>query len=467
MNQPEKTKAELLEELTTLRQRIEEIERAELQTARERLGSNLMDEEVLSDFLLTRDGIIIDLSEELAHRVGYQVDELIGQPVLPLVAPESRQTAMDSMNKSVVEPYRAFILHKDGSKIHLEAMARDIEIDDCQIRVIALRDISEYDTLVQALIKSEELFSVAFHTSPDSININRFSDGLYIEINQGFTEITGYTTEDVVGRTSLELNIWDDPADRERLVKGLTEHGVVTNLEAVFRMKDGQTRVGLMSARIIELGDVPHILSVTRDISLRKAAEEKIEDLNQELLTAYDETLAGWSQALNLRDPNTDTHSQRVVDLTLKLGRAVGIPDEELVHVRRGVLLHDIGKMGVPDNILLKPGPLTEQEWAIMHQHPTFAHQMLSAIPFLANAIDIPYCHHERWDGTGYPRRMQGDEIPLAARVFTVIDNYDALLSERTYRPAWDHDEVLAYIQEQAGKVFDPEIARIFLKMDV
>ncbi len=230
-------------------------------------------------------------------------------------------------------------------------------------------------------------------------------------------------------------------------------------------MKDGRTRVGLMSARIIELAGVPHILSVTRDISRRKAAEEKVESLHQELLAAYDETLAGWSRALNLRDPNTGIHSERVVELTLRLAEAAGIPEEDLVHVRRGVLLHDIGKMGVPDSILLKPGPLTDEEWEVMRHHPVLAEQLLSTIPFLEQTIDIPYCHHERWDGAGYPRGLKRDQIPLAARVFMIVDNYDALLSERTYRPAWEHDEVIGYIRQQAGRVFDPELVKLFLQI--
>jgi len=135
------------------------------------------------------------------------------------------------------------------------------------------------------------------------------------------------------------------------------------------------------------------------------------------------------------------------------------------VHVRRGVLLHDIGKMGIPDSILLKPGSLTDEEWEIMRQHPVLAQQMLSAIPFLERAVDIPYCHHERWDGTGYPQGLKMDEIPLAARAFMIVDNYDALLSERTYRPAWAHDEVIGYLRQQANRIFDPELVELFLQI--
>jgi putative nucleotidyltransferase with HDIG domain len=199
------------------------------------------------------------------------------------------------------------------------------------------------------------------------------------------------------------------------------------------------------------------------DITERKKAEQQVQALNFELLIAYDETLEGWSRALNLRDPNTDGHSKRVVDVTVNLAREVGIPESELIHVRRGAILHDIGKMGIPDYILLKPGVLTEEEWRIMRLHPVFAYEMLSNIPFLRPSLDIPYSHHEKWDGSGYPRRLKGVEIPLAARVFAVVDTFDALTSDRSYRHAWKREDALLHIHDQAGLQFDPDIVEIFL----
>jgi putative nucleotidyltransferase with HDIG domain len=145
------------------------------------------------------------------------------------------------------------------------------------------------------------------------------------------------------------------------------------------------------------------------------------------------------------------------------LARALGVEGETLLHVRRGALLHDIGKMGVPDAILLKPGPLTEEEWVIMRKHPTYAFEMLSPIAYLKPALDIPYCHHEKWDGTGYPRGLKGEEIPLSARAFAVIDVWDALRSDRPYRPRWAEEEVLEHIHEQTGKHFDPRVVEAFL----
>jgi len=186
---------------------------------------------------------------------------------------------------------------------------------------------------------------------------------------------------------------------------------------------------------------------------------------NAELMMAYNDTLEGWSAALDLRDKETEGHSQRVVELTLILAQAMGISDAELVHIRRGALLHDIGKMGVPDSILLKPGTLTEEEWQIKLKHPEYAYQMLSPIAYLRPALDIPYCHHEKWDGSGYPRGLKGEQIPLAARIFALVDVWDALRSDRPYRPAWTDEEALKFIRDQSGIHFDPEVVEIFFHL--
>jgi putative nucleotidyltransferase with HDIG domain len=186
---------------------------------------------------------------------------------------------------------------------------------------------------------------------------------------------------------------------------------------------------------------------------------------NMELTLAYDATIAGWSRAMDLRDKETEGHTQRVTDLTLQLARAMNIRDSELKHIRHGALLHDIGKMGIPDSILLKEGELTEEEWETMRKHPQFAYQMLSSIQYLQPALDIPYCHHEKWDGSGYPRGLKGEEIPIAARIFAVADVWDAITSDRPYRKRWSRAKAIAHIQEQAGKYFDPRIVDVFLKM--
>lgn len=191
---------------------------------------------------------------------------------------------------------------------------------------------------------------------------------------------------------------------------------------------------------------------------------EQLQRSNQELQVSYDSTLVGWSRALELRDQETRGHSERVTDMTLRLAAAMGMPQRELGDVRRGALLHDIGKMGLPDHILFKPGPLTKDEWEIMRHHPVWSYQLLASIPYLNNALDIPYCHHERWDGSGYPRGLIGDQIPLAARIFAVVDVYDALCSRRPYREAWSPQRAITYISDQAGVEFDPDVVQVFVE---
>ncbi len=184
---------------------------------------------------------------------------------------------------------------------------------------------------------------------------------------------------------------------------------------------------------------------------------------NADLAIAYEATIEGWSRALDLRDKETEGHTERVTDTTLKLARSMGLSETELVHIRRGALLHDIGKMAIPDSILLKPGPLDDREWEIMRRHPVRAFELLSPIAYLRPALDIPYCHHEHWDGTGYPRGLIGELIPLAARLFAVVDVWDALMSDRPYRERWPADKVLEHIRSKAGTHFDPAAVKAFL----
>ena len=187
--------------------------------------------------------------------------------------------------------------------------------------------------------------------------------------------------------------------------------------------------------------------------------------LNSELLQAYESTLEGWSRALDLRDEETQGHSQRVTDLAVRLARAAAMTEEQVHYVRWGALLHDIGKMGIPDAVLLKPGKLDDEEWRLMRLHPVYAYNLLAPITFLHPALDSPYCHHEKWDGTGYPRGLRGEDIPLAARLFAVIDIWDALRTDRPYRPAWPEEKVRAHLRSLAGSHLDPAAVDLFFRV--
>lgn len=209
--------------------------------------------------------------------------------------------------------------------------------------------------------------------------------------------------------------------------------------------------------------DLSYVLSFQVSLAIANAQlYKKAQDAILDLTQAYDATLEGWSRVLDMRDHVTDKHTHRVADLTVALAERMGIPKSELGHIRRGALLHDIGKMAIPDAILQKDSELSESEQRIMQTHPAKALQILSQIGYLVPAMDIPYCHHERWDGTGYPRGLKGEAIPLAARLFAVVDVFDALTSDRPYRKAWSKEKALEYLQEQSGKHFFPEAVQAF-----
>jgi putative two-component system response regulator len=209
------------------------------------------------------------------------------------------------------------------------------------------------------------------------------------------------------------------------------------------------------------------VQSIVRLNRYRKLHESRreIESAYNALRSAYDTTIAGWSRALDLRDQETEGHSQRVTEMTVRMAHALGLPESEIVQVRRGALLHDVGKLGIPDAILHKPGKLTDEEWVVMRKHPEYAYEWLHPIEYLRPALDIPYCHHEKWDGSGYPRKLKGTAIPLAARIFAFADVWDALRSDRPYRAGWPVDQVRDHIAGLAGNHFDPDLTPIFLAL--
>jgi putative nucleotidyltransferase with HDIG domain len=205
------------------------------------------------------------------------------------------------------------------------------------------------------------------------------------------------------------------------------------------------------------------VVSLTSLILAAAVSERK--EAQAKLSVAYDQALEGWSKTLDLRDKEIEGHAQRVAVLAVKLAEAVGLSGQQLINIRRGALLHDIGKMALPDNVLFKHGELTNEEREIVKKHTVYAHNLLLDIPYFKDSMDIPYCHHEKWDGTGYPRGLKGAEIPLSARIFTIVDVWDALHSDRPYRAAWTDEEVLEHIVSLSGKDFDPELLDKFLAL--
>ncbi len=236
---------------------------------------------------------------------------------------------------------------------------------------------------------------------------------------------------------------------------------------------NGQIKIGAMIIAVklpreINLEEIKLLSSITEMAGIavhRIRLFEKLKASEAALVEAYDETIQGWAAALELRDQETEGHSERVTEMTLALAQQLDFSEEQLTHIYRGSLLHDIGKMGVSDTILLKPGPLDDREWEIMRRHPIYAYEVLVPIAYLKPALNIPYCHHEKYDGSGYPRGLKGKQIPLPARIFAVVDVYDALTSDRPYRKAWSRKEALEHIKKVSGTHFDPQVVELFLDL--
>ena len=264
------------------------------------------------------------------------------------------------------------------------------------------------------------------------------------------------------GRYAISADIQQDP-DLEYWRPLANAYGL--RASAAFPLRINGEVIGLLCCAVespLQMSDEEiNLLTAYADdlaFAIEASAHERaLVAQSQALVEAYDTTLAGWSAALDMRDRETDGHSRRVTEMAVALAEKIGITDEELVHIRRGALLHDIGKIGIPDRILHKQGPLNEEEWAVMRQHPTRAYELLQSIAYLQPALAIPFCHHERWDGTGYPRGLKGEEIPLAARIFAVVDVWDALLSHRPYRVGWpiEQQQAAGYRQRLGGLTFE------------
>jgi PAS domain S-box-containing protein len=278
------------------------------------------------------------------------------------------------------------------------------------------------------------------------------------------------------GRAALERRLilvpdLEELPDEPARTAMLHSEGFISQA-AVPLLSKGQVKGVLEVFHRVRLDPEPEWLSYLETMAEQAAIAidnavlfEDLQRSNVELTLAYDATIEGWSHALDLRDRETEGHTRRVMDATLRMARIVGIPESDLVHIRRGCLLHDIGKMAIPDGILLKPGPLSEEEWTIMRRHPSFAFELLSPITFLRPTMDIPYCHHEKFDGSGYPRGLKGEQIPLSARIFSLVDVWDALRSDRPYRKAWPDERIREHMLSLEGKHFDPDILRPFLDL--
>lgn len=315
------------------------------------------------------------------------------------------------------------------------------------------------------LLAERARFQRLTELSPDGIII--MNNHLRVVFaNQAMRPLLGLDRdESLVGRHLNDFAAGYEQLTALRFLQGVLEdEGAPQRLETIFLRKNGYPLPVELSAARVQWGPDAAIQVIVRDIRERKRSELQIQQANHELIQAYDATLEAWVHALDLRDREAIGHTARVTALALKLATQIGIEGEMLAHIRRGALLHDIGKIGIPDGVLHKTGPLTAADTTIMQAHPEFARMLLEPIEYLRPAIDIPYCHHEKWDGSGYPRGLAGEAIPLAARVFVVADVWDALMRGRAWRPALGFFEACDVMRDELGQTFDPVIGAVFLE---
>lgn len=328
------------------------------------------------------------------------------------------------------------------------------------------RAILNQERMQQALAESEAQFRLLAENSYDMIT-RHDPEMVILYISPACRILLGYEPGELIGQ-SIYLLIHPEDAGqiREKLARSPFSECTKT-LQYRARHKNGGYIWLETTAKTIydENNTIVEYQATSRDISERMRAESARQRALEDLREAYDRTIEGWVIALDLRDRETEGHTKRVTEMAVNLARELNCSSEDIVNIRRGALLHDMGKMGIPDEILQKPGPLSEAEWEVMRKHPQYAYQMLYNISYLEQALIIPYYHHERWDGSGYPHGLQGEAIPLFARLFAIVDVWDALSSDRPYRKRLPPEDVIRYLEEQAGKLFDPRIVETFLKM--
>jgi PAS domain S-box-containing protein/putative nucleotidyltransferase with HDIG domain len=455
-------------------------------------------------------GEIIEVNKSITEMLGYSSEELIGKKVqdagILTHIKDFNETILELIKTGLIDYEDVLTNTRDGQFLHTDIYLVDrARLIQCNIRDISDRILTEdkvkrdleklaalrqIDTAILGSLDLHVTLNVLLEQTMKQLHVdaacvllfNPHDQMLEYAMGHGFHKkrITisrirfgqGYAGRVAMERKTIAIPSIDNTHDDIIPWHLIEEEGFKAYIGVPLIAK-GQVKGVLEIFNRTPLDPDMEWLEFTETLAGQAAialdSAELFEQLarsNSELLTAYDTTIEGWSRALDYRDKETEGHSIRVTKIAVRVCKAIGMSDEELVHVRRGALLHDIGKLGVPDGILLKPGALTDEEFAVIKKHPDIAFKLLSPIAFLRPAMDIPYCHHEKWDGSGYPRGLKGEEIPLAARIFSVVDVWDALRSDRPYRVARPEEDVRVYILSQAGSHFDPKIVDVFLSME-
>jgi PAS domain S-box-containing protein len=419
------------------------------------------------------EGACLYVSPACYTLLGYEPNELLGRLPLEYIHPEDLTGPVKAMNllqsQDTVTNVNYRAQRKDGGISWLESSYRAIR--DPQTSAIVeihstTRDVTARRKAEDEVRANEDRFRSLVQNSYEIILVLS-ADRRIIYESPSTTRILGYRPGVLTEQSPLSFIHPDDLPIVERGFGLISERFQIPRTIEFRARRANDTWIYLeaLGTNLLDNPAVNGIVVTLRDISERKRSEVALQTAHDDLSQAYEATIEGWSRALDLRDHETEGHTQRVAEMTVQLASAIGISESEWIHIRRGALLHDIGKMAIPDEILLKPAKLTDAEWVVMRRHPQYAFDMLHPITYLRPALDIPYSHHEKWNGTGYPLQLKGEAIPLSARLFAIVDVWDALCSDRPYRKACSHAETLAYIREQTNEHFDPHIVEVFLEL--
>ena len=419
------------------------------------------------------DSTLLFVNQAYCKTFNADEQELLGKKYIMFLPESQRQEEFEWINnitnENPIQTKEYEVTRPNGSQVWLKWTDHgifDLKGQLSEIIGVGVDITSEKTYRIELEMQNEKLLTA-------QINANL---GIYsVDLTKNTAVISDVLCDilELERKNEQDLSVWEDllhPDDRE---KTLNEHA-----ESIDSNKPYQLKYRVITKKdkkvkwIYDVGKIQYtdnrpvkLYGTMMDISDLENLESELIDAHHKLQNSYKDTIIGWAHALSLKDDETEHHSERVTKLSLNLANYIGYPMDKLEKFEYGALLHDIGKMGIPDSILLKPGKLTEEEFAEIKKHPVYAYDMLSKVEFLKDALDIPYSHHEKWDGTGYPLGLKGEEIPLAARIFAIIDVFDALTSDRPYRKAWSFEKTIDYIKEQSGTHFDPKIVDAFLEL--